>query len=433
MSKTYTSITTGRTPRPRSKRLREQGVGTVSSSIVINSKGGGGGSGSGGGSSSPAISDTEVQRIVNTYGSTLFLSKVSADEAAGHITMSQGETVNGPANLNGSTVIGQNGSLTANGSSTFNGNSTFNGDAGFNGDVTAEGDVTVTEDGTLTVAGPSEFDGVADFDSNVNISNHSVLDVDGDTDLSGALKTTHGITPYATLLTRMLLGANGAHGYIGSDGAAELENLLVNSIAKLTQGVFRDLVSAKHNSSAIEAQFEDGFDGKGMRLWRNGDRGWSMTLDTLTVRKTMYVFELVIQKIRSVGGVLLVSAADGKIDTVQKVYATIDNHYVPFYLITFEDVNTFMEHDLMRCQRWRGGRYNGSSVEIDVTYEGGSSTIDTSSTMKYYWVEVDYNQNTDGLPTIYDSEENILTLDDKSILVRCDRFEDSVEDPLSMN
>ena len=44
MNKHYTSITTSRTPRPRSKRLREQGIGSTSSTVVLNAETGGGGS-----------------------------------------------------------------------------------------------------------------------------------------------------------------------------------------------------------------------------------------------------------------------------------------------------------------------------------------------------------------------------------------------------
>ena len=46
-------------------------------------------------------------------------------------------------------------------------------------------------------------------------------------------------------------------------------------------------------------------------LFRSGD--WNFTIDRMTIRKTLTVFEMIIQKIRAVGGALIVSAADGKI------------------------------------------------------------------------------------------------------------------------
>lgn len=41
MDKKYTAVTTNRTPRPRSKRLREQGIGSVASTVVLNGDTGG--------------------------------------------------------------------------------------------------------------------------------------------------------------------------------------------------------------------------------------------------------------------------------------------------------------------------------------------------------------------------------------------------------
>ncbi len=46
MNKHYTSTTTNRTPRPRSERLREQGIGSTNSTVVLNAKAGGGGNSS---------------------------------------------------------------------------------------------------------------------------------------------------------------------------------------------------------------------------------------------------------------------------------------------------------------------------------------------------------------------------------------------------
>lgn len=46
MNKHYTSITTNRIPRPRSERLREQGIGSTNSTVVLNAQAGGGGNSS---------------------------------------------------------------------------------------------------------------------------------------------------------------------------------------------------------------------------------------------------------------------------------------------------------------------------------------------------------------------------------------------------
>ncbi len=129
-------------------------------------------------------------------------------------------------------------------------------------------------------------------------------------------------------------GAQG--GAIDGDGNAELLTLLV-----------RTLLSSP--------KFVDGFAGEGWRIWL--ENGLShLTVDKLTVRQIMTVFELLIEKIRSVGGQICVSAANGKIKEVS------DDGYD--YIITFETGNTFRRGDLMRCVTFTNGHRKGYWVEI---------------------------------------------------------------------
>lgn len=66
--------------------------------------------------------------------------------------------------------------------------------------------------------------------------------------------------------------------------------------------------------------------------------------------------ELLIEKVRSVGGQLCVSAANGKIKT-----AVLEDGY---WRITFEQDNSFQAHDLMRCATFSGGNLKGYWVEV---------------------------------------------------------------------
>lgn len=102
-------------------------------------------------------------------------------------------------------------------------------------------------------------------------------------------------------------------------------------------------------------QFVDGLLGEGWRLWME-DALSHLTIDKLTVRQVMVVLELLIEKVRSVGGQLCVSAANGKIKT-----AILEDG---FYKITFEQANTFRSHDLMRCATFTGGNLKGYWVEV---------------------------------------------------------------------
>ena len=112
-------------------------------------------------------------------------------------------------------------------------------------------------------------------------------------------------------------------------------------------------------------QFVDGLLGEGWRLWME-DALSHLTIDKLTVRQVMVVLELLIEKVRSVGGQLCVSAANGKIKT-----ALLEDGY---WKITFEQDNSFQTHDLMRCATFSGGSLKGYWVEVAAT-EGNSILV----------------------------------------------------------
>lgn len=118
------------------------------------------------------------------------------------------------------------------------------------------------------------------------------------------------------------------NGYIDGKANAELLTLIV-----------RDLLKSPN--------FRDGFDGEGWRIWME-DALSHLTIDRLTVRRTLTAFEYLIMKVRSVGGQIAVSAANGKIKSVTR--------QGDVYFITFEDGCDFVRHDLMRCATWKGGK-----------------------------------------------------------------------------
>ena len=103
-------------------------------------------------------------------------------------------------------------------------------------------------------------------------------------------------------------------------------------------------------------QFVDGLLGSGYRLWQDANGLIHLTLDKLTVRQTMVVLELLIERIRSVGGQIVVSAANGKIKEVEELEG--------YYRITFEQDNQFLIHDLVRCQVFANGTTKGYWVEV---------------------------------------------------------------------
>lgn len=132
-------------------------------------------------------------------------------------------------------------------------------------------------------------------------------------------------------------------GRIDGDGNAELLTMVVRHLLR-------------------SAEFRNGFAGEGWQLWVDEWGLSNLEIDRLTVRQIMTVFELLIERIRAVGGQIIVSAANGKIKTVEDAGET--------YKITFEGENYFVAHDLIRCQVFSGIENNGQSP------------------VRGYWVEV---------------------------------------------
>lgn len=140
----------------------------------------------------------------------------------------------------------------------------------------------------------------------------------------------------------------------------QFDDWLDQPVRKKDGVVFESVTSDSIRSAG---QFVDGLLGAGFQLWKGEDGRTYLTIDKLTVRQTMAVMELLIEKVRSVGGQICVSAADGKIKAVEEQ----SDHY----LISFEQDNMFVQHDLVRCQTFTGKDMRSYWVEVaDVMADG---------------------------------------------------------------
>ena len=150
-----------------------------------------------------------------------------------------------------------------------------------------------------------------------------------------------------------------------------------NNTGKITKEGQLQYLSAVIQEFITSPTFVPGFLGEGFKIWvENGN--WHIECDNLTVRQTMNIFELLIQKIRSVNGALVVSQSNGKLSAVEEVGTQ-------YKLTTGEEFPTFQEGDLVRCQTFAG--YQGAGLPFDFTqfakydYSGGafdSSLIDVT-------------------------------------------------------
>lgn len=153
-------------------------------------------------------------------------------------------------------------------------------------------------------------------------------------------------------------GDGGGGAAIDADGNADVGTLAVRGDAAVggVLDVTGDLVARKGVGTA---DFASGFGGYGWRSWRDGEGVCLMETDVLTVRQRMRIYELLIEKIRSVGGQVVVSAANGKIKEV-----TDNGDYWSLYM---EDGGScFAEHDLLRVAHWnkQGMEYRSYWVEV---------------------------------------------------------------------
>lgn len=142
-----------------------------------------------------------------------------------------------------------------------------------------------------------------------------------------------------------------------------------NDTGKITKEGQLQYLSAIIQQFLSSPTFVSGFLGEGFKIWvENGN--WHIECDNLTVRQTMNIFELLIQKIRSVNGALVVSQSNGKIKSVSEDETN--------YVITMEEEGeTFHPNDLVRCQVWTGSKTKFYWVEVS-SVSGNSITVKKS-------------------------------------------------------
>lgn len=142
-----------------------------------------------------------------------------------------------------------------------------------------------------------------------------------------------------------------------------------NDTGKITKEGQLQYLSAIIQQFLSSPTFVSGFLGEGFKIWvDNGN--WNIECDNLTVRQTMNIFELLIQKIRSVNGALVVSQSNGKIKSVSEDETN--------YVITMEEEGeTFQPNDLVRCQVWTGSKTKFYWVEV-ASVSGNSITVKKS-------------------------------------------------------
>lgn len=289
--KQYIAKVVTRTPRPRSKRLREAGIGsTASASVIISSIGGasGGSSNTGDGHTHTNL-DTLEQISTDAEGyEYLTQYKSSTDEEGNEVLVKVTEKVK----------------------------------AGY-----ADKAHTLDEDSPIigmflskihadTAAGKITF--AAGLDAG-----------------EAAIDSTGNITAKSVAL------ANGSAA-IDSDGNAEMASAVVRGALKTK--------TASISESMGSDSYVPGFTGKGWNMRMSGGLSY-LDLDNLTLRGSMTVYELLIKQIRATNGGIVVSAANAR---VKRVDGTDSIAHLPgdTVKVWYEQGNPFKAGDFVRCMKW---------------------------------------------------------------------------------
>ncbi|MFV0404441.1 MAG: hypothetical protein ACK5KV_10940, partial [Bacteroides graminisolvens] len=162
-----------------------------------------------------------------------------------------------------------------------------------------------------------------------------------------------------------ILQSTGIRGFLVS--VKKTGNKVVNSIGKTIDEYTENFLS--------------GFAGHGWKLWEYISGKYKLEIDALMVRGTFTVFELLVQKIRSIKGALGITQGNGKIKTV-----TLSQDGTE-YLITLEDEMSFVANDFIRCQTFTGASQKLYHVPIQ--------SLSDSNTVIHLSIS-DFNADTNG-------------------------------------
>lgn len=132
---------------------------------------------------------------------------------------------------------------------------------------------------------------------------------------------------------------------------AEMYDLNVSHVATMMRTIIKDYVSSE--------AFTPGLTGEGFKISKalNGD--WNLEIDNVVVRKVMTIFEMVISKVRSINGGLVISDGNGRIKSVAETTGS-----PAYYVIGIEGDMQFVVDDYVRCQVFSNGHAKFYCVRV---------------------------------------------------------------------
>ena len=192
------------------------------------------------------------------------------------------------------------------------------------------------------------------------------------------------LIPNNSTSTKYVINANGLGINTNPSNALEVAgNEIINGILQV---LYPGRIITEDIGSNI---FIPGFTGEGFRIYRDDQGRYNAEFDNLTVRQTMRIYELILEKIRVVKGALIISQGGSIVSDVLEMtietpeinkeegYIETGNIItVAVYKITFEDEYIpFTKNDLVRCQVFQYPNVRGYWVWVREV-DGNSIYVD---------------------------------------------------------
>ena len=158
----------------------------------------------------------------------------------------------------------------------------------------------------------------------------------------------------------------------GDDTAHGMITFLVGLVAKgllRAEDGLKVLGASLFDGELASMEFVSGLpDGTGWRISQGADGRYVLEIDELAVRGAVRMVELLVEKIRATGGVIVVSPGSGRVARVTKTDAA--------YLLTMEEGGTgFATGDFVRCARFSGSGKTDYLVRISA-WDGRTAVVD---------------------------------------------------------
>lgn len=105
--------------------------------------------------------------------------------------------------------------------------------------------------------------------------------------------------------------------------------------------------------------FVSGFAGHGWKIWEYVKGKWKLEIDTIVVRETMLVFEMLISKVRAIIGAQAITQGHGKVKS-----ARISDDGTEYLIVLEDEDMSIVAHDFIRCQTFVGDKTKLYHVEV---------------------------------------------------------------------